>query len=95
MLWPGLPSLLAMWPAILHAAMLHVHQHVLIEMILIYGGSKVEGTEVVQYVVDGRCKGGIRVEQHLLFGSNGFSSIVNTGGCEGARFDGIALTVYA
>jgi len=68
---------------------------VLVEMILTYGGGEVEGTEVVQYVVNGRCEGGIGVEQHLLFGGNGFGGVVDTEGCEGVRFDGIALTIRA
>ena len=68
---------------------------VLVETILIYGSGKVEGTEVVQYVVDGSSKGGIGIEQHLLFGGDHVGGIVNTKGCEGARFDGIALTVRA
>ena len=69
--------------------------HVLVETILTYGSGKVEGTEVVQYVVNGGCKGGVRVEQCLLFGGDCVGGVVDTKGCEGARFDGITLTVCA
>ena len=46
-------------------------------------------------MVDGGCKGDIGIEQRLLFGGDCVGGVVDTKGCEGARFDGIALTICA
>ena len=38
---------------------------------------------------------GIGVEQRLLFHSDDFGGVVDAGGCEGSRFDGVSQAIGA
>ena len=68
---------------------------VLVETVLLYGGSKVKWAEVVQYVIDGRYVWGVGVEQGLLFWGDDLGGVVDASGCEGSRFDGVSRAIGA